>query len=174
MTPTEVITTSDCDVDKDTSKGRIHSIGIAGIVVVHAPDQVRTILGSCIGIALYDPVAKIGGLGHVILPNSREGSGGPGKFADTAVDLLLSDLNETGANGKCVRAKIAGGAAMFGGDSLASLGRRNAEAVRDRLSHHGIRLVAEAIGGTKGRKMCLDPATGNVRVEIIGESPQDL
>lgn len=174
MTTTAVIATCTHDVNDRPSSGQIHSIGIAGILVVHAPDQVRTVLGSCIGVALYDPVAKIGGMAHVILPDSREGSGEPGKFADTAIDLLLGELREAGADGKKVRAKITGGAAMFGGESLVSLGIRNAEAVRERLSHHAIRLVAEAIGGTKGRKMCLDPATGNVRVEIIGESPQDL
>ena len=58
-------------------------IGIAAIKVVKAPERVRTVLGSCIGVALYDRISKVGGMAHVILPDSSEGSGDPGKFADT-------------------------------------------------------------------------------------------
>lgn len=151
-----------------------HSIGIAGIKVVRAPDTVRTVLGSCIGVALYDRVAKLGGLAHVILPDSSEGSGDPGKFADTAVDLLLEELEKAGAERKRITAKIAGGAAMFGGRLSASLGDRNAEAVEARLKSHFVRLAGRALGGLKGRKMTLDPATGDVAVWIIGEPPQVL
>lgn len=150
----------------------MHSIGIAGLTVVAAPDCIRTVLGSCIGIALYDRVAKVGGMAHVILPESSEGSGDPRKFADTAVGLLLERLLERSAEPKRIAAKIAGGAAMFGDEHAATLGRRNAEAVEAKLKQQAIRLVASAIGGTKGRKMMLDPATGNVKVEIIGETPQ--
>ena len=65
---------------------RIHSIGIGEILVLRAPEQIRTVLGSCVGVALCDQIAGVGGLCHVILPASKEGSGDPGKFADTAVD----------------------------------------------------------------------------------------
>lgn len=147
----------------------IHSIGIAGIKVVRAPVKVRTVLGSCIGIAIYDRVAKIGGLGHVILPSSQEGSGDPGKFADTAVDLLVERLTAEGGEPKRFAAKITGGAAMFGPSVATNVGQRNADAVRARLAAHSIRLVAEDVGGASGRKMLLDPATGDVWVEIIGK-----
>lgn len=149
-----------------------HSIGIAGMKVIAAPDHIRTVLGSCIGVAMYDRTAKIGGMAHVILPDSTEGSGAPGKFADTAVDLLLEELLKAGAVKKRVAAKITGGAAMFGGESESGLGTRNEQAVLDRLRHHAIRLVSKAVGGTKGRKVILNPATGDVKVEIIGQKPQ--
>ncbi len=154
--------------------GTSHSIGIGEIKVTSAPDTIRTVLGSCIGIALYDPIAKVGGMAHVILPSSHEGTGNPAKFADTAVDLLLEELLEKGAEEKRVVAKITGGAAMFGNEHAGGLGQRNADAVTAKLEGHMICLVASAVGGTKGRKMLLDPATGKVRVEIIGESPQTL
>lgn len=157
----------------DPSKGgTVHAIGIAGIKAVVAPDMVRTVLGSCIGVALFDPVAKIGGMCHVILPDSEEGSGDPGKFADTAVDLLVEALLSLSATRERIIAKMAGGAAMFGTDDENTLGRRNAAAVETRLTHHGIRLAASVVGGVKGRKMMLDPATGNVHVEIIGAAPE--
>lgn len=152
--------------------GAVESIGIAGIKVVQSPDRIRTVLGSCIGVAVYDRIAKIGGMAHVILPDSNEGSGDPGKFADTAVDLLVQELVDTGAEVKRLVAKIGGGAAMFGQATAVGLGVRNAEAVRKRLTHHAIRIAADALGGTRGRKMMLDPATGAVQVEIIGQDPE--
>lgn len=151
---------------------RIHSIGIAEILVVRAPEQIRTVLGSCVGVALCDPVAGVGGLCHVILPASKEGSGDPGKFADTAVDVLLNRLRAEGASAKHIVAKIVGGANMFGAEKAGGLGQRNAEEVQARLAHHSIPLIASALGGNKGRKMRLDPATGYVHVEIIGQAPQ--
>ena len=157
-----------------STTGSVHSIGIAAIKVVQQPDRIRTVLGSCVGVALFDSVAGIGGLAHVILPDSQEGSGDPGKFADTAVDLLLEGVLAAGAKKARLVAKIAGGAAMFGGETAASLGRRNAIAVEQRLRERGIQLTGSAVGGTKGRRMMLDPASGDVLVEIIGESPQQI
>lgn len=148
--------------------GTIHSIGVAGLQVIKAPDKIRTVLGSCIGIALHDPSTKIGGLGHVILPDSKSGSGDPRKFADTAIDLLLEMLAAEGARRVRIVAKIVGGASMFGVTHTSDLGERNAEAVKERLAHHRIELLAEAIGGVKGRKMMLDATTGAIQVEIIG------
>lgn len=152
----------------------VHFIGIAGMCVVKAPDKIRTVLGSCIGIAMYDRVAKIGGMGHVILPDSSEGVGDPAKFGDTAVDMLLERLVQAGAVRARITAKIVGGAAMFGHERAAGLGRRNAEAVETRLKHHGICLAASAVGGQRGRKIVLDPATGALQVEIIGETPETI
>lgn len=154
------------------NNGKMHSIGIAGLIVVHAPEGIRTVLGSCIGIALYEKAANVGGMGHVILPDSTKGSGEPGKFADTAVDQLMDMMVEQGAKRTSIVAKIAGGATMFGVNQGSVLGERNAAAVKDRLRRHGVRVVAEAIGGVKGRKMALDASTGMVQVEMIGATPE--
>jgi chemotaxis protein CheD len=149
----------------------IHTIGIAGVRVVAAPEKVRTVLGSCVGVALFDRVMKIGGLCHVMLPSSTQGSGDRGKFADTAVDWLLEEVLKAGADAKRLAAKIGGGASMFGNKVDGGIGDRNIQAVKERLSKHGVRLVAHEVGGTKGRKMMLDPATGEVEVQIIGAEP---
>jgi chemotaxis protein CheD len=149
-----------------------HTIGIAGVRVVGEPDKIRTVLGSCVGIALFDRVARIGGLAHVMLPSSAHGHGDRGKFADTAVDWLLEDLLKAGASKQRLAAKISGGASMFGGNVDNGIGEKNVVAVRQRLAHHSIRLLAEDVGGQKGRKMMLDPATGNVEVQIIGADPR--
>lgn len=148
----------------------IHSIGIAGIQVAEAPDKIRTVLGSCVGIVLYDRTTRRGAMGHIILPSSADGTGDPGKFADTAIDLLHQKLLSTGGGGK-IWAKIAGGARMFGPATQVGLGERNVRAVKDQLKERGIALLAEHVGGEKGRKMTVDLATGQVEVQFIGEPP---
>ncbi len=151
-----------------------HKLGIAGIIVVVSPDTIRTVLGSCIGIALYDRTAGIGGMAHIILPSSNSGKGAKGKFADTAVDELLDQLLREGSERRRITAKIAGGASMFGVGTDGSLGERNVQAVKERLAHHAVSLVAEHVGGTKGRRMTLAPSTGQVEVQIIGQDPTVL
>lgn len=150
----------------------VHSIGIAGLKVVAAPETVRTVLGSCVGIAVYDPVARVGGMAHVLLPSSLLGHGDRGKFADTAVDWLLDEAVSFGCDKRRLVAKISGGASMFGSQVDNGIGEKNIRAVKERLSRHSIRLAAEAVGGTRGRKMLLDPATGRVEVQIIGSEPE--
>lgn len=149
--------------------GEIHAIGIAGVKVVQSPDSIRTTLGSCIGVAVYDRSAKTGGLAHIMLPSSEGGHGDRGKFADTAVDWLVEEALRAGCVKKRLAAKLAGGASMFGPTVDNGLGERNVRAVRDRLAAHMIRIAAENVGGQKGRRMSLDPATGEVRVQSIGE-----
>lgn len=173
MASTQTISKSS-GVKRDGSNGTVYSIGIAQIKVVSTPEKVRTVLGSCIGVALYDRVARVGGLAHVILPDSSEGSGDPGKFADTAVDMLLEQVVAARGEQKRLVAKITGGASMFGGETTSGLGLRNSDAVRARLTHHAIRLAASDVGGTKGRRMLLDPETGDVEVQVIGETARVL
>lgn len=156
------------------SKSETHRLGIAGIVVVSRPDAIRTVLGSCIGIALYDRIAGIGGMAHIILPCSDGGNGARGKFADTAVDQLVEDVLRQGGQRNRLESKIAGGASMFGPKVDDSLGDRNAHAVRQRLAHHSIALLAEDVGGTSGRRMVLSPSAGRVEVQIIGEDVKVL
>lgn len=152
--------------------GVVHSIGIAGIRVVRSPDKIRTVVGSCIAVCVFDQRNQIGGMAHVILPDSTEGSGDPAKFADTAVDMLLEQMLEAGADKKRIRAKIAGGAAMFGDKHTGGLGERNAVSVKTRLTRHAISVIASATGANQGRKVLLDPASGDVQVEVIGQEPQ--
>ena len=154
--------------------GTTQTLGIAGICTVKSPDQIRTVLGSCIGIALYDMKAGIGGMAHVMLPEATGPTESPGKFADTGVDSLLQDVLAGGANRTRLVAKIAGGAAMFGAASDTGIGTRNTKAVIERLEKHDIKLVAHEVGGAKGRRMSLDPQTGDVEVQVIGQSARVL
>ena len=152
----------------------IHTIGIAGILAVKTPDRIRTVLGSCVGVALFDCSAGIGGMAHVILPSSSEGTGDPGKFADTAVEVLLEEMMSSGAVRGKISAKIAGGARMFGPTSQNGLGERNIVAVKERLQKHLVPVLVEDCGGEKGRKITLDPANGELEVQIIGQEARTI
>jgi chemotaxis protein CheD len=116
-------------------------------------------LGSCIGLALYDPNLHLGAMVHIMLPESGGKSDRPGKYADTAVPVLVKELVALGCKNRSIIAKIAGGACMFEyfGTGL-NIGERNAGKVRALLEEHKIRLVAEDVGGKVGRSVTFLPA----------------
>ena len=172
---TQVCQSADPAATANTAKAgspRINMVGIGALKIVAAPEKLRTVLGSCIGIALFDPQLRIAGLAHSILPEGAEEIEQLGKFADQAVDNLVVRLMALGASRTRLTAKLVGGAAMFGtANNGAQLGERNAEGARRRLQAHDIPIIAEAVGGTKGRKVLVNPDTGNVEVAIIGSEP---
>lgn len=152
-------------------------VGIAEWRAGRSPGQIATLgLGSCVGIALYDPGVKVGGLAHIMLPQSASFPDGqnPGKFPDTAVPMLLEAMVKLGARRHAVVAKVAGGAQMFSfpgkKDGLLNIGQRNVEATRVVLDELRIRVVAEHTGGNFGRTMILNLDDGSVSIRILGQS----
>ena len=131
-------------------------------------------LGSCIGLALHDPVKRIVGLAHIVLPQSGSSSGtdgGPARFADRAVPQLIADMKRLGAAKHRLEAILAGGAKMFQlGDNL-DIGRRNAEATLAALEAHSIPVRATATGGSSGRTMRVYVGGGRVTVKDSGGQP---
>lgn len=130
--------------------------------------QMMTIgLGSCIGLMLYDDSQKVGAMVHIMLPDSAGRQDRPGKYADTAIPLLIKELGALGCKSRSLVAKMAGGACMFEyfGTNL-NIGERNAEKVRALLKEHNIPLIKEDVGGKVGRSVTFHPASGgkvNVR-----------
>jgi chemotaxis protein CheD len=116
-------------------------------------------LGSCIGLTLYDPALRLGAMVHIMLPESCGKADRPGKYADTAVPLLIGELEHLGCKSRSIVAKMAGGACMFEyfGTSL-NIGERNAAKVRAILADCHIQLGAEDIGGKVGRSVTFLPA----------------
>ena len=133
-------------------------------------------LGSCIGLALIDRAKGVAGLAHVMLPVApAEGAGGtPGKFADHAVDALLKDLTPLGTRPGRLEAVLVGGAKMFSIGSSMDIGARNAEAARAALLAARIPVRASDTGGSTGRTIRVDPATGVVTVKAAGGKPAQL
>lgn len=150
------------------------SVGMGQATVIEAPGRLRAILGSCVAVALHHPGLRVGGLAHVVLPKSNGQSGLPGKFADTAVPHLLALMRAAGAAPPRLVAKITGGANMFGHTGPLQIGDKNVEAVLEALAACGVRVVAKDVGGSSGRRVTFAPATGELAVESVGQTPQVL
>ncbi|WP_371371239.1 chemotaxis protein CheD [Sporomusa aerivorans] len=155
-------------------------VGMADFKVGHNPASLISYgLGSCVGIALFDSVAKVGGLAHIMLPDSTQAraSDNPAKFADTALPLMLNEIIKLGGTKSRIVAKIAGGAQMFtftNATDIMRVGERNAEAVRLILKKLDIRLLAEDTGGNYGRTVELKLDSGTFRVKTIDKGEKEL
>ncbi|HAK43920.1 MAG TPA: chemotaxis protein CheD [Clostridium sp.] len=156
-------------------KYREVKVGIGDYKIAKSPDRLMTIgLGSCIGIAMIDKKSGIGGLAHIMLPDSKKFNkiSNEIKFANLAIPILIRAMVENGAKEKELRAKIAGGATMFNfADNKVNMdiGARNSIAVKAILKARKIPIDSEEIGGTKGRTIIFDTVTGDLYVKIIGE-----
>lgn len=151
-------------------------VGMADLKVCVSPDAVTTLgLGSCVGIAVRDPITKIGGLAHIMLPDStqiRDNSNIP-KFADTGIEELVRQLVKIGANRSRLVAKIAGGAQMFAfqsSNAMVRVGERNVEATKKKLQEMNIPLLAEDTGLNYGRTVIFYPETGDFKIRAVGKS----
>ncbi len=143
-------------------------VGMGQAIVAADPAKLTTILGSCIAVALYSPPLRLGMLSHVVLPHATGPTTYPAKFADTAVPHMLSTLQEHGARLGGLVAKIAGGACMFGDSKFMQIGDANVQAAVEALATAGMPVVGQDVGGTVGRRVCFDLATGCITVECIG------
>lgn len=154
--------------------GEIIKVGMADLKIGRAPDTLTTLgLGSCIGLTLYDPVAKIGGLVHYMLPDSTKlkNNTNIAKFGDTGIRELLRLILEAGANRRRLVSKIAGGASMFemsGLSSIGSVGERNSEAAKQILKELQIPLIAEDTGLNYGRTVELNCENGDFLIKSVG------
>lgn len=148
------------------------TVGMADYKTSKIPDILMTAgLGSCIGICVHDPVEKVGGMAHIMLPTANGNPGAnPSKYADTAIELMVQDILSLGAKKTRLRAKIAGGAQMFsfpGKTNVLKIGDRNAEAVEAELKRLGIPLLVADVGGSFGRTIHFDVGTGDLKVRTI-------
>ncbi len=152
-------------------------VGMADLNVCCSPDSIITLgLGSCVGAVLYDPVTKICGMVHVMLPDSTSisNNSNKAKFADTGVEELLKQVVAKGASKDRLIAKIAGGAQMFSvnkNSPMLQVGQRNVDAVKKKLKELGIKLTAEDTGLNYGRTVIFYPETGEYLIRAIGKEP---
>jgi chemotaxis protein CheD len=152
-----------------SSAGACHLVNMGQIAFFSPPEIARSVLGSCIAVAIYDEHAPLAAMAHVVLPRSSgRDSSSPGKFADTAIAAMRNALIERGAIPRRLRAKIAGGASMFANKGPIQIGQQNIEAVRAGLELQSIRLAGEHLGGDKGRRVTFDAQTQKLLIEIAG------
>ena len=179
---TEVLTVPSQGSTDSVDSPAIIAVAIGQWAVAGAPTKIRTLLGSCVGLVLYDRVARLGGLAHIVLPEARGVVDHPGKYADTAIPMLVADFDRrlgTKARPR-LTAKLVGGANMFQmapatrENSGLNIGQRNQDAIEQILSKLTIPVIARDVGGTTGRRLTLDTATGIVTIRIPGGSDYEL
>lgn len=153
----------------------IIKVGMADLNICKSPDGITTLgLGSCVGIAIRDPGTGIGGLAHIMLPDSksiRDNSNIP-KFADTGIEELVKRIVAAGASRNRLVAKIAGGAQMFAfqnKSAMVRVGDRNVEAVKEKLGEMRIPILASETGENYGRTVIFYPETGDFIIRAVGK-----
>jgi chemotaxis protein CheD len=160
--------------------GEMIKVGMADLNICASPDAITTLgLGSCVGIVLYDPVKKIAGMVHIMLPDSTKilNNDNRAKFADTGIDLLIRRMMEFGADRRLFIAKIAGGAQMFAfsnNSDMMRIGERNVEATKLKLQSLGIPIRAEDTGANYGRTIEFYPENGILLIKSVGKDRKIL
>jgi len=155
---------------------QITKIGIAEMGVVKGSQVIRTSgLGSCVGVVIYDEERQIGGMVHVMLPDSslaKEGQLNKAKFADTAIKELVDHVVFNGGRRANLKAKLAGGSQMFqfsSSNEMMRIGPRNVEAVLQQLEKLQIRVLGSDVGGNKGRTIEFSPENSLLNIRIVNQ-----
>lgn len=155
-------------------------VGVADCKVSADPDSrlVTYALGSCVAVAVHDPVSRVGGLLHFMLPESSgdpdKGSMAPYRYADTGTPLLFREAYRLGAEKKRLVVKLVGGAAVFDDNGVFNIGKRNLAAIKKLLWKAGVIVHAEEVGGTKSRTVGMEVATGRLVIRGPGEKEKEL
>ena len=135
-------------------------------MVAPQPTQITTVLGSCVAICLWDPFLRIGGMNHYMLPINPAATERTMRFADCATEALIAGLMAAGATESRLEAKVFGGASVLG-ITGGVLGDKNIQAARQQLGDRSIPIVAEDVGGSRGRKLIFRTDTGLSLVKVV-------
>jgi chemotaxis protein CheD len=148
------------------------TVGVGDLGVSNNPSLCLSTyaLGSCLAVLAYDPVGRVGGLLHLMLPDSaiapEKAARRPAMFADTGLPLLFRELAGLRAERARLRIYVAGGANVLGGDSdTFRIGERNLRATAAWLHHHGLAVARADVGGTVNRTVHLDLRTGALKLK---------
>ncbi len=149
-------------------------VGVGEVGVSNNPGALLTTyaLGSCLGVTIFDPVTRTGGLLHTMLPDSSinltKARQQPGMFMDTGLPALFRAAYGLKADKHRVQICVAGGAQVMDQGAVFNIGQRNYAAFAAIIREHGLKLQAEHVGGLVSRTMTLNLANGEVRLKIGG------
>lgn len=152
--------------------GHFRVLAAYGILSAHG-------LGSCIGLFLYDPEVKIGGLAHIMLPGSRPENLPvmPSRYAENAFEIMVKEMTSNGASLRRIGAVVVGGAHMFRDvydDVRQTIGQKNQDSILEILRRQPIPVIAQDLGGGIGRTMEANVENGNVTVKTIGSGTREF
>jgi len=153
-------------------------VTMAGIGVAQNHGTLRTLLGSCVGVALFERKLKLIGLAHIVMPDSLGRNQPAGKYADTAIPETICQMKRLAGNVQLsLTAKIVGGANMFAHVltiNSNTIGDQNIAAVEKSLAALQIPILARHLGGTFGRRMVIDVESSNVQIHVVGQTVVQL
>lgn len=155
----------------------VRSVSIGEMVISNSPDDVLVAygLGSCVAVCLYDPVKKVSGMLHALLPSmpkNEKVNGMPTKFVDQGIPMLLDEVMALGAQKSRLTVHICGGAHMLlspGFKQALNIGERNVVAAKEGLQAAGLQIKAESVGGNSGRTVKLYVVSGLITVKTLGQ-----
>jgi chemotaxis protein CheD len=149
-------------------------VGVAEMVASNDPgaELLTYSLGSCLGIAVYDPVKKVGGLLHIMLPDSSidpaKAASLPFMFVDTGVPRLFQAVYNLGGDRRTLVVKVAGGAQFLDPKGVFNIGERNFTALTNLLARHGLSPHAQDVGGVRSRTLRMELGSGNITIKSPG------
>jgi len=155
-------------------------VGVADVAVSSNPEDtlITYSLGSCIGVVIYDPAAKVAGMLHYMLPEStvdpEKARLKPAMFADTGVPLLFKASYQLGAKKQNMIVRIAGGSQILDDSGVFNIGKRNYMALRKIFWRNNVLVQAEHIGGSVNRTVRIDLKTGTVILKVSGQGELEL
>ena len=156
------------------------TVGVGDLAVSNKEgDEIITFsLGSCVGVAIWDRQVKVGGLLHVMLPESKlnpqRAQKQPGVFADTGLPLLFKSCYKLGAKKNRIRVVVVGGSQVMDSAGHFNIGKRNYTAVRKMFYKNNVLVDAEDVGGNVNRTLALNVSTGKVWIKINGREVREL
>jgi chemotaxis receptor (MCP) glutamine deamidase CheD len=142
-------------------------IEAGGVHAARTPTEIRTILGSCVAACLYDPILKIGGMNHFMLPHGHHETR-PARYGVHAMELLINEIMKLGGDRLRLRAKVFGGASVIAAlRSGSDVGTQNADFIRAFLRSERIPIEAERLGGVQPLEVRQHTDSGRVRVRAL-------
>ena len=159
--------------------GQSVAVGLGEIAVTRQTNCVLVAygLGSCVGLAVYDPIGLVAGMLHAVLPRCRQGDSTPSKFVDTGIPILVAEMERCGAKAQRLQWYAAGGSQMLvapGFKGMFNIGQQNVEVLREVFAQYGFILRNTSLGGHVGRTFKLYGRNGRVTVRFAGQAENDL
>ena len=155
-------------------------VGVGGLAVsTNRAGRLTTFsLGSCLGITIYDPVSKVGGMVHAMLPDSSlnpaKAAQHPGMFVDSGIPALFRAAYKLGLDKGRALICVAGGAQIMDTSGFFNIGQRNVNRLATLLEQHGLEIKAMEVGGLVSRTIQMNIATGEVRLKTSGQSAETI
>ncbi len=157
-----------------------HIVGVADMKVSNRPGEtlVTYSLGSCIGVVIYDPVVKAGGILHYMLPDSsideQKAFAKPYMFADSGIPRLFKAAYKLGALKHRIKVYVAGGAEILDQKGFFNIGKRNYMALKKIFFKNNVMVDKQDVGGNVNRTVRLEIATGDIYVKTCGSEDMKI